>query len=175
MSRGMIGASITTHTTPALRRRAISDMLAQNGSNRLTLDEISQRLAQQGLTNPNGDPYSRATISHDVRAIETAWRQDSIRELGTHKAEQLARLEMLWRAAISQKDRDAALDVLKERAKLLGLNQPDTMVLVAIQQVIMTAVVELRTEFSDDPAALQRIERALARADQHLDAGLENS
>lgn len=175
------GERITEHTDAMLRRRDLSTLLATHGTTHYTLEELAQMLARKGHTNKNGDPYHFTTISEDVKQLKAIWRQYSVANIADHKAEQLARLENLYTHAMNRKTRDLfgiehdnpdyreARLILDSRAKLLGLNEPETIILVqtheAMHQIMTSAWIELTEEFKDDPATLNKITAALKRSD----------
>lgn len=121
------------------RRRKVAELVAQ----RFTQREIEDRLAQEGFINPDtGEPFSLGTVNADIKVLRLAWQRDAKQAIGTHRAEMLAEIQEVKRAAWGDKNLAIILKAIETQAALLGLNRPgalddliDTEVKVTITRV----------------------------------------
>lgn len=90
--------------------------------------EITRILAEPGpgqIINPEtNEPYAIATIHRDVVEMRERWRAEIARDVGDHFAEHFEKLGELERNAWIQNDLRLVLDILREKAKLIGLYSP---------------------------------------------------
>lgn len=104
-----------------------------------SIRERQARLARELLTNPSQRGLaealgvSKSTVNRDVAELRAGWQREARAAIGEHVTTQLARLEMLFAAAVEQMDKTpyaiyAALRALELEAKLLGLNAGERVV-----------------------------------------------
>lgn len=121
------------------RRRRVAELVAQ----RFTQREIEDMLAQDGFINSDtGEPFSLGTVNADIKVLRAGWQRDAKQAIGTHRAEMLAEIQEVKRAAWRDKNHALVLKSIETQATLLGLNRPgvlddliDTEVKVTITRV----------------------------------------
>jgi hypothetical protein len=107
----------------AHRRAHVAQLRLRGASER----EIAQALAQSTVRNhETGEPWSLATISRDVQALDAEWREAAALAIEVHRARLLAELRELRRVAWSKGDLDLALRGIKHEIELLGAAVPPT-------------------------------------------------
>lgn len=103
-------------------RRTLVQRMSVRG---MKLYEITKQLDEQGVTNPDtGGPYDAATISRDLSEIEARLIEESMQELRTYKAKQLAELREARMAAWQNRDYREVRQNLETEMKLLGTPEP---------------------------------------------------
>ena len=149
-----------------LRRARIAEKLAAGylrGSK-----PLADELAEEGIVNPTtGNPWSHQTILDDIEVIRAEWLERMQGSMDDLRAEHLAALDQVQAAAFGDGSWSGALRALKQKAELLGLDEP-TQVLVMEQtgEAIDQVLRRVDLEFGDEPEILQRFYRAIgARPD----------
>jgi len=108
------------------RRRAIASLLARRP--RITRREL-QKVIGERIVNPDTQrPFALQTIQNDIDALKAQNRERAGQEFAVWIGEQLLSLEELMSFAWSKGDLAVVLRCLQERAKLLGLNEPDRLI-----------------------------------------------
>lgn len=117
------------------RRRRI---VATHWVRGFTLGEIANAVAEAGIVNRNGDPFSRATIHSDVEAIRDEWRAQRKEDIDEWVAHELAVLNQIEREAWRSGDIRAVLSASSARRQMLGLDAPreHTMTLVDNREIL---------------------------------------
>jgi hypothetical protein len=117
--------------TIALRRARVSSLRARG----LTHEEIYHQLAAQFINgNPNPsymvntethEPFDRSTITRDLKWLRDENIKCALASAEEHRANQLAEVRELKRAAWAGKRYETVLACLAREAKLLGLDMPE--------------------------------------------------
>ena len=109
-------------------RRLLVARLRIRGS---TQREIQQRLAtpsketgQFATVNPEGNPWSLATIHRDCKYLSKQWRKEATKEIAQHKAEINAELAELKRFGWQHNDPKTVSDAIKQQRAMFGLDEP---------------------------------------------------
>lgn len=103
------------------RRRNIASLRLRG----MTQREIEQNLPRLKIVNPRkGKPWSLGTINKDLQAIHEEWVKEATRAIAEHKANLLAELRELKRAAWAEKDYQAILRAIDKECKILGVEAP---------------------------------------------------
>lgn len=101
----------------AARRLRVADLLVSGTTDQVTI---------AGLLSVN-----QSTVSRDIKAIESQWRERAAEAIDLAKGLDLARaerlIEVLWSDALNGKlpVMDRVLALMQHRARLLGLSAPD--------------------------------------------------
>lgn len=136
------------------RRTLVATLLLTRASYRQIIDAVRTQL---------GYETSLGTIHNDVSVIRHQWAERTHTAWDAHVSEQMAYLDGLLRAVMPDALRGdttavtAALGILDRRAKMLGLNAPD--------RVVVAARIEKAGGGSDLWEGLPRDEQ-LAKADE---------
>lgn len=102
------------------RRRRVAELVAQ----RFTQREITDTLAQEGFINlDTGEPFSLGTVNADIKVLRAGWQRDAKQAIGTHRADMLAEIQEVKRAAWGEKNLAIILKAIETQATLLGLNR----------------------------------------------------
>ena len=104
----------------AARRAAV----ARFRNRGLTQLEIEAALPKMGIVNPNGEPYTQATISRDCKWLMRQNTLNAMAEISEHKIRQFAEIQELKRAAWGKDDFGTVIRCFEREAKLLGLDAP---------------------------------------------------
>lgn len=105
------------------RRRT---MVARLWARGLSQREIEEALAKvQDLRNPQGKPYSIATVNRDIQVIRLEMQQQYAADYFAHASEMLAQYREVRREAWRNGDLDAVLKACAAECKLMGLDRPD--------------------------------------------------
>jgi len=76
------------------------------------------------IVNPDTNvPYEFKTVQRDVKFLEAEWRKEALATLEDHKAQMIAELDEVKRAAWDDKKYFYVLKALEQKAEVLGLNQ----------------------------------------------------
>lgn len=94
----------------------------------LTQREVVEALEKTKLRNPGGKPWSLATVNRDIAAVRSGWRAEAREAYGKHVARMLAEYREVRREAWREGDHDLVLKTCQMECKLLGLDQPDRLV-----------------------------------------------
>lgn len=106
------------------RRARVAELAAQ----RKTQREIAEMLAAEGLINPETEQaWSLGTINADLQTVRKSWQRDAKQALGTLRAEMLAEVNEVKRAAWRDNNYALVLKGIETQAGLLGLNRPGTL------------------------------------------------
>lgn len=144
-----------------LRQRRVARWRLQ----RLTVDEISERLAETST------PASRATVARDVQKLELKWRTDSLRDMGTLKGEHVAELREVRRRAWEGTKGDGkpqlfyVLKSLDQEAKVLLLEQPEASESGAAASAFLLGADTMRTLHAEGKATPVELESVEVEAD----------
>lgn len=106
------------------RRREVAALRLR----KYTQVEITEELPKRGIVNPKtGKGYDLAQINRDLKAIQTQWKSDAKRDMGTLKAEHLAELKEVRREAWNDKKPRLfyVLKSLEQEARVAGLEEQD--------------------------------------------------
>lgn len=124
---------------------------------RLSVREIAERLAVDGLRNPTtSQPWDHATVHRDCRALALEWRRDALADTARRTGEVLAELREVRRQAWAAGDLNVVLRALKQEAELLGLDAPT--------RVDFTALIRLDAERAGlDPDEMVRVAEQVLR------------
>lgn len=112
-----------------MRRELISDLLGLGATRREMKVTIEQQL---------GIICSLGAIEDDVAVVRDRWVQRMTATFQAHVSEQMHYYDMLLRAAMPQalngddKARDHCIAVLDRRAKLVGMDQPDKLLVAGV-------------------------------------------
>jgi hypothetical protein len=91
----------------------------------LSMREIIAAMESQGMVNPEtGKPFGLGTLSQDYSELDKQWRANAERATSEHKAEQVAELDEVIRAAWAAKKLETVLHALERKAKVLGIDAP---------------------------------------------------
>jgi hypothetical protein len=108
------------------RRRMVASLLARQP--RISRRELQEQVGKK-LVNPDtGNPFALGTIQNDIDALKTQNRERAGQQFSVWIGEQLLGLEELMTEAWHRGDLTIVLRCMQERAKLLGLNEPDRLV-----------------------------------------------
>ena len=111
------------------RREAVARLRLR----RLSTRAIAEQLPNLGIVNSSGEPYSQSTIASDLIVLRAQWHESAIESIAQRRAEELATLEEIYRAAFKAGDFELALKTHDRIAKLLGLNAPTSIGLGGIE------------------------------------------
>lgn len=105
-----------------LQRR---EMVAQLRLRKLTQREIVAELTKRGIVNPDTQaPYDLATVNHDLKALEKDWQKSAAQKVDIWKAQLLAELEELKRAAYAKGQLNIVRMIIDDQRKMLGTDAP---------------------------------------------------
>lgn len=122
------------------RRRLVAGLRLRH----LTLQEITDAIAKQGLVNPRTDkPYDLSQIHRDVKYLEKQWKQEAAKDIAEHKGNHLAELVETRRRAWQDNKLYYVLKSLEQEAKVLGLEDSD--VAAAVGQLADTFLAGVNT------------------------------
>lgn len=94
-----------------------------------TQREIVKSLKKQGFTNPKTErPWAIGTVNRDLRAIRLEWRVRYARSYDEHVTYMLAEIRELRRQGWRDKNYKLILSCMDRECKLMGLDQPDRLV-----------------------------------------------
>ena len=103
------------------RRRTIASLRLRG----MTQREIETNLPTLKIVNPRtGQRWSLGTINKDLQAIHQEWVKEATLAIGEHKANLLAELRELKRAAWEARDFQAILRAIDKECKILGVEAP---------------------------------------------------
>lgn len=120
-----MAANGSTANIMSRRREAVAALRLRG----LSLNQIAAALPKApphgpGIYNPTtGGPFDTSTISRDLKALEAEWRANALADRIQHKAQLLAEIEEVKRAAWGAKQYDTLLRAFKQQADLLGLDE----------------------------------------------------
>lgn len=116
-----MAANGSTVNIMSKRREAVASLRLRG----LSLSKIAAALPDKmGIYNPTtGEPFDTSTISRDLKALEAEWRANALADRIQHKAQLLAEIEEVKRAAWGAKQYDTLLRAMKQQADLLGLDE----------------------------------------------------
>jgi len=128
---------MTPKSGPKEARAQRADRIAYWRLRGLSIREITKKLAEEGITRPNGAPWSHMTVKKDLDKLETQWQERAARTTATHKANQIAEIREARRVAwarvkatkegdlYSHEDIGEIRRLLELEAKILGTNAPE--------------------------------------------------
>ena len=118
----------TSNRDMVIKRR---EMVAQLRARGLTQREIVEALPRPnklangtivpGITKPNGDPYSLATVNADLKALQDEWREQARQDTDLVMGELLAELRQVKRAAWAEKNHKLVRQVIMDEMQAYGL------------------------------------------------------
>lgn len=87
--------------------------------------QIVELLAGEGVVNPDTEqPWSRAIIGRDCKALEEQWEREATEAITKRKASMLAELHELQAVAWKKHDYKTLLKALAMECDILGLDAP---------------------------------------------------
>ena len=107
----------------AARRERVAQLHVRG----LTQREIQQALpmGENPMVNPKtGKPFDLAQINRDLKELNKRWLANADLPIAQHRAQHLAALEELRRAAWAKSKLDTVLRALEREAKMLGMDAP---------------------------------------------------
>lgn len=105
----------------ALRRRHVAALRLRG----MTLTEIVRMLGDLGVRNPETQaPFGKTTVYNDLKWLEKNWQDEAVEFHDRHKANILAELREMRRAAWQEKKYSVVLRGIRLEADLFGLFAP---------------------------------------------------
>lgn len=121
-----LGKAAKTSKQAAIDQRRI--MVARLLLRGLTQREIETAMGQKLLNPDTGKPWSIATVNRDIKEIRAEWRAEYAAVYDDHIAGMLAEIREVRREAWRIPDFDLVLKCCDRECKLLGLDQPDKLI-----------------------------------------------
>lgn len=97
------------------RREVVAKLLLR----KLTQREIVDALADEGIVDPSGEPYSLSTVHGDIRELRKIWRANAAERIEEHQSLILAELEEVKRAAWESGELDKVLRAIQQQTQIL--------------------------------------------------------
>ena len=94
----------------------------------LTQREIETAMGQKLLNPDTGKPWSIATVNRDIKEIRAGWRAEYAASYDQHISGMMAEIREVRREAWRREDFDLVLKCCDRECKLLGLDQPDKLI-----------------------------------------------
>ena len=105
----------------AARRRMVAGFKLRGLRSR----EIQAALAEDMMNPETGEPWSLRTIGYDIAALHKQWEEESAKDIGEHKARELAELGEHRKSAWAEKELGEVRLGLALEMKLLGTQEPE--------------------------------------------------
>lgn len=117
------------HGNPNLieyRRKLVAGLLVRRPN--IQQRDIMDAVGKQVLNPQTDRPYSLGTINNDIQAIRAGWRERAGLDYDEWVAEQIATLDEVETEAWLSKNFELVLKCMDRRAKLLGLDKPQQLI-----------------------------------------------
>jgi len=128
---------MTPTSGPKEARAQRADRIAYWRRRGLSIRAIAEKLTEEGITRPNGRPWSHSTVKKDLDKLESEWLESAAKTTATHRARQVDEIREARRVAwarvkatkegdlYSHEDIGEIRRLLELEAKLLGTNAPE--------------------------------------------------